>query len=354
MRIFICFIISILLTFFITPLFRRLALRFDIVDRPGTRKIHKDPVPLLGGAAIALTVVVCSLLKPFIVGKGLPLLLGGIAILLINTLDDIRGLSARLRFAAELVVVLLMIKHGIKVSFLPAGFWGDAGEVLLTVIWFLGITNAFNYLDGLDGLAAGSACINFFYFSLVLMLTDQWQLGFLSLILLGSCLGFLPHNFRKAKIFLGDAGATFLGFMLAGTAILGEWAGDGMVKLCVPVLILGVPIFDMIFTTILRIKEKKVTTVIEWLKYGGKDHFHHYLIYLGLTKKGAVVFIWIFTLALGLGAVMLHDDTAWQGLLTLLQNGLIFAIIGVLIVVGKRRRSGWTRPAEGDPRGEEA
>jgi len=346
LRIFICFIISILLTYFLTPLFRKLALHFEIVDHPGTRKIHKEPIPLLGGAVICLSVIICSFLKPYILGKGLPLLLGGLVILLVNMLDDIRGLSSRFRFFVELVVCLLMIHHGIKVSFLLPGFWGDMGEVLITIVWFVGITNAFNYLDGLDGLAAGSACINFFYFSLVLMLTDQWQLGFLSLILLGGCLGFLPHNFKKATIFLGDAGATFLGFMLAGIAILGEWAGNGMVKLCVPILILGVPIFDMIFTTIIRIKEKKVTSLIEWLKYGGKDHFHHYLIYLGLTPNGAVVFIWIFTLALGLGAVMLNNDSAWEGLFTLLQNGLIFAIIGILIVVGRRRRSGWTRQQE--------
>jgi len=339
MRIVACFLLSISLSYFITPVLKRLAFRFGIVDSPGGRKIHKEDTPLLGGVAIVLSVIICSFLKPYIVGKGLPLLIGGIIILLVNLIDDVRGLSARYRFLAETLVVLALIACGIRITFLPVGFWGNIGEILLTIIWFVGVTNAFNYLDGMDGLATGSACVNLFYFSLVLFLTGQDQIGFLALIILGACLGFLPHNFKKATIFLGDAGSTFLGFMLAGMALLGSWAGNNIVKLCVPVLILGVPIFDMIFTTILRIKEGKVRNLTEWLRYSGRDHFHHYLVALGLSPIAAVVFIWTLTFALGLNAVMLSNDTALEGLLSLLHGGIIFGIIGVLIVVGKRRNN---------------
>ncbi|MFC1576511.1 MraY family glycosyltransferase, partial [Candidatus Omnitrophota bacterium] len=160
-----------------------------------------------------------------------------------------------------------------------------------------------------------------------------------ALILLGGCLGFLPHNFKHAKIFLGDAGSTFLGFMLAGIGVMGNWAEDNFVRVCVPILILGVPIFDMTFTTIMRIKEKKVKSVVEWLRYAGKDHFHHYLVELGLKPAGSVFFIWAVTFMLGLSAVMLGNDRAWEGLFTLVQAGIIFVIIGVLIVMGKRMRN---------------
>ena len=346
MRIILCFIISIGAVFLWTPLFRQLADHFKIVDLPNKRKPHKKATPLLGGAAICCGVILAAFLKPYILGKGLPLLIGGICVLTINLIDDIRGLPARTRFLLETLVTLGVVFYGIRVTFLPPGILGEMGEILLTIIWFVGVANAYNYLDGLNGLATGSACINFFWFSSVLFLKNQDQLGFLALILLGSCLGFLPHNFKRARIFLGDSGSTFLGFMLAGIAILGNWAGDNVVRLCVPVLILGVPIFDMIFTTIIRVKEKKVTTIIEWLKYGGKDHFHHYLIYLGLSRVGSVLFIWTLTFALGLSSVMLSNDTAWEGLLTLFHACVIFAIIGVLIVVGRKRRSGWNLTPE--------
>jgi UDP-GlcNAc:undecaprenyl-phosphate GlcNAc-1-phosphate transferase len=326
-----------------TPLFRKLAVKLRIVDLPSRRKIHKSATPLLGGLAVYLGVVGGLLFNPVAVKLSFPLLLGATAILVISLIDDIKGLSAKLRFSFEFIVALIVVIMGVRVSFLPSGWWGSLGEVIITLIWFVGVTNAFNYLDGLNGLATGSAGINFFYFALILYIAGQFQLSFLSLVLLGSCLGFLPYNFKRAKIFLGDAGSTFLGFMLAGVAVLGNWAEDNIVKICIPILILGVPIFDMIFTTIMRVKEERVKSFVEWLKYGGRDHFHHYLVDLGLLPSGAVIFIWTVTFSLGLSGVMLGNDRAWEGFLTLFQGGIIFVVIGVLIVVGKRRRSGWKR-----------
>jgi len=140
----------------------------------------------------------------------------------------------------------------------------------------------------------------------------------------------------KKRMFLGDAGSTFLGFMIACIALKGDWAGDNVVRLSIPILILGVPIFDMIFTTIMRIKEEKVKNLVQWLKYGGKDHFHHYLVDLGLKENGAVLFIYYITFSLGLSAIMVSNDTAIEGVMTLLQSSIIFGVIGVLIVLGKK------------------
>ena len=334
-------LLPFLITFLITPLFMKLARRLDILDHPGHRKIHKRAVPLLGGGAIYCGLIAGLLMNKDMVRSLLPIIVGATIILIIGLIDDVRGLSAQFRFVVELIVVLILVKFGVCVSFLPSGFWGDLGEILVTVVWVVGVTNACNYLDGLDGLAAGSAILNLFSFSVILANTDQPDLAILAIILTSACLGFLPYNLRKAKIFLGDAGSTFLGFSLACIAISGNWAEDNVAKISIPMLVLGVPIFDMVFTTILRIKEGKIKTLREWLQYGGRDHFHHFLVDLGLHTQGAVIFIYLLTFSLGISAIMLSNDTALEAVLSLSQASITFIVVAVLIVVGKRRRSGW-------------
>jgi UDP-GlcNAc:undecaprenyl-phosphate GlcNAc-1-phosphate transferase len=230
---------------------------------------------------------------------------------------------------------------GIHVNFIPNCCWKDILEALITAVWLVGITNAYNYLDGLDGLAAGSAAINLFCFSVILYMTGQYPLGLLAISLIASCIAFLPYNFQKRKIFLGEAGSTFMGFMLAGISLIGNWAGDNAVKLSVPILVLGVPIFDMIFTTIMRIKEGKVRSLIEWLRYGGKDHFHHYLVDLGLKPLGSVLFIYCVTLSLGISAIVISKSSAIAGFLGIIQASIILGMIGILIVAGKKHRNHW-------------
>jgi UDP-GlcNAc:undecaprenyl-phosphate GlcNAc-1-phosphate transferase len=200
----------------------------------------------------------------------------------------------------------------------------------------IGITNAFNYLDGLDGLAAGSAVINLACFGFILYGKGQLYLCVISLVLIGCCLGFLPYNFKKKKIFLGDAGSTFLGFIIASIGLVGYWAVGDIIKISIPIIVLGVPIFDMVFTTVMRIKDRKIASVSEWLRYSGKDHFHHYLVDLGLPPLGAVIFIYITTLSLGISALMVSYHTKpLMAFLAILQASIIFAMIGILIVFGK-------------------
>lgn len=342
MKSVLAFSVSFLVTYLSVPLFILLALRLNILDFPGARKVHRIATPLLGGAAIYLGLITGLLffnLKYF--HLYFPILIGGSLILLLGLITDIKEPSASLRFFCQTLIALVVIKLGARISFLPKGAWGDIIEVLVTVVWIVGVTNAYNYLDGLDGLAGGSAAINLCSFAVILYLTGQYPLGLLSIILLAACLGFLPFNFTKAKIFLGEAGSTFLGFTLAGIALVGNWAEDSIVKISIPVLILGVPIFDMIFTTIMRIREGKIKTVAEWLHYGGRDHFHHYLVDLGFRPLGAAVFIFGVTLSLGISAIMVSNDRATEAFLAILQSGIIFVIVANLIVVGKRRRSGW-------------
>ncbi len=338
----LAFLISFLVTYLSIPLFIALAFRLNILDLPGGRKIHRIATPILGGAAIYLGLVTGLLffnLEYF--SLYFPILIGATLILILGLITDIKELTARLRFLSQALIALIVIKLGAKISFLPIGPWKEITEALITVIWIVGVTNAYNYLDGLDGLAGGSAAINLSCFAVILYLSGQYPLGLLSIILLATCLGFLPYNFKKAKIFLGEAGSTFLGFILAAIALVGNWAEDNIVKISIPVLILGVPIFDMVFTTVMRVKEGRVKTILEWLRYGGKDHFHHYLVDLGFRPLGAVVFIYGVTLSLGITAIMVSNDRASEAFLAILQAGIIFVIVANLIVVGKRHRSGW-------------
>ncbi|MBU1125930.1 MAG: undecaprenyl/decaprenyl-phosphate alpha-N-acetylglucosaminyl 1-phosphate transferase [Candidatus Omnitrophica bacterium] len=329
----------------LTPAAMRIAHRFDILDVPGRRKIHKNAIPLLGGVAIFCGILIGILLDTKIFNTIWPIIVGAIGIVIVGVLDDIKGLSAQFRLVCQCLIAILLIKKGIHVNFLPPTWWGDVGEILITVIWIAGVTSAYNYLDGMDGLASGSVVINLVCFFIILYSSRQEALLRLVLIIMGACIGFLPYNLKKARIFLGEAGSTLLGFLLATIALAGNWAQDNVVKISIPILILGVPIFDMIFTTILRIKEEKVKSMVEWLQYGGKDHFHHYLVDLGLSPFGAVVFIFLITLSMGISAIMVSNDQAVEAFLTLSQAAIIFGVFATLLVVGKKRHSGWRKGA---------
>lgn len=341
MKPLLIFLFSFLIAYFSTPLFRKLALKFKILDKPGRRKIHKESIPLLGGLAVYLSMILGLVLDFANLRFLLGILIGATLILIMGVIDDIRGLSAQFRLIGQVVATLIIISFGIRLSFLPNNLWGNIGEIILTLIWIIGITNAFNCLDGIDGLASGTAAVSALFFYIISYQTHQSLVGLTALVLMASCLGFLPHNLKKEKIFLGDGGSTFIGFILAGIAILGNWAEDSVVKLTVPILILGVPIFDMVFTTIMRVKKEKISSVVEWLKYAGKDHFHHYLIDLGLYPRGAMVFICFISVSFGISAIMVSNENAIVGFFSILQASIIFAGIAILMIVGKRRRSGW-------------
>lgn len=341
MKTIILFIFILLVVYFITPLFKRLAIRFNILDMPSERKVHKKPTPLLGGLVVYIGVMLGFLFSYKNLNFLSGVLISATIIFIIGLIDDIRGLSAQFRIIGQFIATLIIISLGVRLSFLPNNIWGNIGEIILTLIWVIGITNALNYLDGIDGLAAGIAAISLFFFSIISYQTRQFGISLASLIIMASCLGFLPHNFKRAKIFLGDAGSTFIGFMLASIAVIGNWAEDNIVKISVPILILGIPIFDMVFTTVMRIAEGKISTIIEWLKYGGKDHFHHRLINLGLSPIEAVIFIYFVNVSFGISAIMVSNERGMVGILSILHASIVFAGIAILMVIGKRRRSGW-------------
>lgn len=236
----------------------------------------------------------------------------------------------------------ITIYYGVVADFLPNVWWGRFLEILITFIWMLGITNSVNFFDGIDGLATGLTITCSFFLSILAVKTMQPYLVLLSVALAGSCLGFLPYNLRYKKpavIFLGDSGSTFMGFMLAGMVIMGDWGSRDPIKAyAMPILIMGIFIFDMVYTTVSRIASKKVVNFSGWLEFTGKDHLHHRLASLGLGAKQTVLFICSLTASLGLGALVLEGGSLIDTLLLLLQAVTIYIIIVILMIKGQSRR----------------
>ncbi len=338
MRSLLTVLLSLVVTAAAMPLCIVLSRKLKILDHPGGRKTHLQPTPLLGGLAVYLGFLTGYLLNTHETGFLTPLFWSATLVFAVSLFNDIRPLSAAARLLAQLLATGILIANGWRISFLPEVWWGDAFEMLVTGVWVTGITNAFNYLDGVDALAAGSAGLNFFVFSVILFSSGQIGLAVFAVSAMAACLGFIPFNVsRRFKIFLGDAGSTFLGFTLAGISLAGNWAQANAVRIVIPILILGVPIFDMTFTTVMRIKEGKVRSLGEWLEYAGRDHFHHYLLSLGLKPLQTVLFIFFVTLSLGISAIMVSNDRPFEAFLSVSQGIIIFSIIGTLITLGQQQ-----------------
>lgn len=344
------FLFSFLSVYLLTPLCRRLALRLNLVDKPDWRKIHNRPTPLLGG--LALYAGFCaSLLFNNLFPPGMKtLLLGSTLIFLMGLWDDVRPLPPLLKLAVQTLVSLLVVfLGGIHLTFFYQTPWAPVVNVPLTVLWIVGLTNAMNFFDGIDGLAAGMSAIVAFFLAVIAFKTNQPALGWFATALLGACVGFLPYNFRfgqSALLFLGDAGSTCLGFTLAGLAVLGQWsAGDPFVTLAAPVLVFGVLIFDMIYVNLSRIKNRRATTFLELLTAVNKDHLHHRLLFIGFAHKEAAFVIFTMSASLGVSALIIMNQQPLEALLGLFQAVLILGLIVALMLKGKERM-----PKEGDRR----
>jgi UDP-GlcNAc:undecaprenyl-phosphate GlcNAc-1-phosphate transferase len=323
------------------PLVRALALWWGVLDAPAARKVHVVATPLLGGAAVyaAFAATVLFNFTFSLQLKGVAV--GATIVVAVGILDDMFDVPARWKLAGQVAAVAVAIAYGVVLDTVPTAWPGSwVVNVALTLLWFLTVTNALQFLDGMDGLAAGLGAIAALFFSLAALQTNQPYLMFLAAPLVGACLGFLPYNFRfgrPATIFLGDAGASFIGFTLAGLAVMGEWAENDFIGLLTPVLILAVPLFDIAFVGIVRVVTGKVHSVGEWLAYTAKDHIHHRFEALGLTRTETVLLIFFIAATLGLSAMLLKDATKHEAVLVLVQAGCVLAIIAVLEGVARGR-----------------
>ena len=333
----VAFTVSLL----IVPIVRRYAIWRGVLDEPAARKVHVVATPLLGGAAVylAFAITVLANFHFSMTLKGVAL--GASVVVALGILDDVADLPAWVKLLGQAAGAALAMLYGVVLSVVPSWWLGaDVLNIALTLLWFLTVTNAVQFLDGMDGLAAGLGVIAGLFFSISALQTNQRYLMFLAGALVGACLGFLPYNFRSggARIFLGDSGASFIGFTLAGLAVMGEWAeNDPLIALFTPTLILGVPLFDIAFVGVARVVTGKVASLHEWLAYTGKDHVHHRFEALGLTRPQSVLLIYFISATLGLSAMLLENASPREAILVLLQAACVLAIVAILETVARGR-----------------
>jgi UDP-GlcNAc:undecaprenyl-phosphate/decaprenyl-phosphate GlcNAc-1-phosphate transferase len=305
-----------------TPIARRVALTLGIIDQPSARKVHNTPIPLLGGVAIYAAFVLALALfgSEFYVAQLVGILLGATCVSFLGIWDDWHGTRPLLKFGGQVLAAAILIATGVQVEFLH----NPVLNIAVTTFWVVGITNALNLLDNMDGLSGGVSAIAAAWFALLSIQNGQFLVASMSVALLGAALGFLIYNFNPASIFMGDGGSLFLGFLLASVGIKLRFLGHSdEITWMIPVLVLGVPIFDTTLVVFSRLRRG-----LNPLTTPGRDHVSHRLVRLGLSHRRAVLAIYAVGGALGVLAFALQFATlpgayAALGLVSILAVGLL-------------------------------
>jgi len=289
-----------------TPVAKKISHKLGAIDMPKKRGMHSKPMPRLGGIAIVVGfIATVFLLYRFVenvdVRKLLGFFIGSMIIVILGVVDDVKNLPAKLKFAVQIVAAIIPICFGIRINVVmwPMTYALVKLSIPITVLWIVGLTNAVNLIDGLDGLAAGVSSIAALCVMVLCILTGDETAVVLTAALAGSCLGFLPRNFNPAEIFMGDTGATFLGYTLAVTSILGLFKGYAMIALMVSVLSVGFPIFDTLFAMTRRMAKGQP------IMQADRGHLHHKLIDRGFSQKQAVIILYGISVLCGLVAIFI-------------------------------------------------
>lgn len=329
----IVFLIALGVSYFVTPLIQRLAKTLKILDLPSENKIHKEPTPRLGGLAIFLAYFLSLLITKHLNSSCGLIILGGAMVLLLGICDDIFRVSAVIKFIYIFILTFVLARNGLAVSLFGKLFYLN---LLITLFWIIGVTSALNAVDNMDGLAGGIAIIAAITFFVIAIRTSQWEWATLAIALSGAILGFLRYNFSPAKIFMGDSGSLFLGFTLASIGIKGEWSTNSIKASIIPVLVLGVPIFDLAYIVIRRWSEGTAKGVIRALTFCAKDHLSHRLLNLGFSQRISALVIYLISICVSIGAVVLQNAARWDAILLFLQFILVFVTVLILISITKK------------------
>ena len=318
-----------------TPICRLLAMNWGLVDNPRGHKIHKEPTPLLGGAAVFLGFLLPLLINGIFSREFGAILVCAMTLFVLGVLDDTLNLKAHVKLIVQIVLAVGLTFVGVRIILVPeTALLGSIVNCLLSVIWIVGITNAMNFFDGMDGLAVGLGAIIAFFLAIVALQMDDPFVGWTAVAMMGACLGFLPYNFRPGKralIFLGDAGSTTIGFVLASLAIYSDWADlNPVISIFSPLLIFWILIFDMAHITLFRVIRGKTSTFREWIEYVGHDHLHHRMARVLGGATQSVLFIYLLAICLGLSALLLRYSTPFAGFLLLCQALIIVVLVSIL------------------------
>ncbi|MGM9920772.1 MAG: glycosyltransferase family 4 protein [Bhargavaea sp.] len=327
----IAILVTLIAVLLYTPVVKRAAVSLGAIDKPNYRRINTRNIPRMGGLAI-----VAAFMTGLIVAKPdnedlLPILIGALIITVAGVLDDILDITAKAKLFFQLIAAgVVVVYGGLHIEFINLPFGGqlDFGylSVPLTIIWIIGITNAINLIDGLDGLAAGVSMIASCTLAVMAVIMQDSFVVVMAVLLAVSCAGFLFYNFYPAKIFMGDSGSLFLGYMISVLALLG-FKNVTIISLVIPILILGIPILDTLFAIVRRVKNKQPISAPDML------HLHHCLINTGFSHRQSVLLIYVGSIMLGGAAILFSQATVWGALvitvIILLAMELIVEFLGL-------------------------
>jgi len=340
-------VMSALVSYVLTPLVRRLAFRWKAIDLPDARKVHKVPMPRLGG--IAVFAGFCAPWALFYLLNNrvtetfqnyeklfLALMIGAGLMLLLGVVDDIKGLNAKQKFSFQIMTALAMYFGGYQINLLSNPF-GDAialGWLALpvSILWIVGVTNAINLLDGIDGLATGVTVCIALALAVINIINDNIIVALLTLCLAGACLGFLPHNFSPAKIFLGDSGSLFIGLVLSGIGMLSLFKATTAAIVIVPIMLFGIPLFDT--TAVFFGRMVRGAPLFK----ADKTHLHHRLLRLGLNHRQASLLLYAVSATLGGVAVYVNVNHTPR-LVLIVSTLAVLLVILVLFVLRNPEKS---------------
>ncbi|MDR3685796.1 MAG: MraY family glycosyltransferase [Coriobacteriia bacterium] len=336
------FAVGLVVTLVVTPLVRHFAIKHGLVDFPGGRKVHTKPIPRLGGVAIFAGVMAAVGVEAFgemylgwggtIVGGGtarvriLGVLLGITIIFLVGLVDDLRTLSPGAKLIGQIVAAGVVVGSGLKIVYVGDPFAGGLVElgllsIPITMLYIVGFTNVINLIDGLDGLAAGVSAIAAASLLILAAQGNRLDAAAFAVAVIGACVGFLRYNSNPASIFMGDSGALFLGFTLATISLMGVMKSSAAIALAVPLLIIGVPIFDTASAIVRRVLHKRP------IQEADKGHIHHRLLGRGFNQRQTVFIIYVWSIALALGGYAIRYAPGPMKALTFL---VLFVITGFM------------------------
>ncbi len=320
----LCFSLAFGISLLSTPPVKNLAYKIGAIDVPkDSRRVHKKPIPRLGGLAIFFGFLISILFFAKLDTQMRGFLIGSLLIVIVGIIDDVKQLRASVKLVAQVVAAVIVALSDIRIIAVSVPYmFSDVGilplgslSIPITILWIVGVTNAVNLIDGLDGLAVGVSSIATFSLFFIAILAGEPTVAILTAALAGACLGFLPYNFNPAKIFMGDTGSMFLGYALSVICIEGLFKGYAIISFIIPFLILGLPIFDTLSAIVRRIKNKQP------IMSPDRGHLHHRLMDMGLSQKQTVAILYIIATILALSAVVV------------IEQGAIMAMILIIVVL---------------------
>lgn len=322
-------VLAALVAFTTTPAVSVLAHKIGAIDVPkDNRRMHKTPIPRIGGLAIFAGFVVATLVFCELTPELIAIYVGGLIIVAVGVIDDVSPINAWIKFIAQIGVALIAVSQGVVLEYM--NFFGNyvhfgVLSIPITVVWIVGLTNAINLIDGLDGLACGVSAICSMSLLLVMLLQGESAFAMITAVIVGACFGFLPFNSNPAKIFMGDTGALFLGYTMAVISVSGVFKLHTVISFIIPLSIFGLPLFDTAFAFIRRILRGKSPFSPD------RGHLHHRLIDLGFNQKQSVRILYAICAILGTSAIMFTEESFGRALVIIAVGFVIFLVNFIIL-----------------------